>query len=53
MLYILYIYDLFHIILSVWHTFGSTEYMYTCLCVEHFVLFLLMSQFTVAATPKK
>jgi len=24
----LYIYDLFHIILSLWHTYGSMEYMY-------------------------
>jgi len=34
--YILYIYDLFHILLSAWHTFGSMECMYTCLLCRTF-----------------
>jgi len=25
------IYDLFHILLSLWHTFGSVECMYVCM----------------------
>jgi hypothetical protein len=39
MLYILYIYDLFHIHLSVWHTFGSMEFMYTRLCVYNILFY--------------
>ena len=32
-LYILCTYDLFHILLSLWHTYGSIECMYVCIYV--------------------
>ena len=39
------IYDLFHILLSVWHTCGSMEYMYVCMyvckCVYMYWMFKL------------
>ena len=36
-LYTLYIYDFFHILLSVWHTYGSMECMYVCMHVYMYV----------------
>jgi len=33
----MFIYDLFHILPSLWHTYGSMEYMYACMYVCTYV----------------
>jgi len=38
-LYILCVYDFFHMLLSVWHTYGSMECMYVCIVQYSFPFF--------------